>query len=175
MQNHLFAVLMGSAVLCLTGGCASNPPPATQAARVVAMQCDSPSTEREGAQVLSSASVLAVEPIYSHTLTANNDSEERVSGAKLLVRPPMGITAEQMTRVLQCRSARILLGQLASDAISSDPYWLPDTWVSIEVKPEAGNFAITASADTVHDNLELLGRVKKYADQHMLAVDPGLP
>jgi hypothetical protein len=179
MQSHPFAMLTVGMTLCvgsaLTSACASNPPPAAQAARVASMQCDSPSTEHDAAQMLNSAAVLDVKPVYSHIGTANNGSEERVSGAKLVVRPPAGVTAEQMTRILQCRSARILLGQMASDAVSSDPYWLPDTWVNIDVKPENGNFAITASADTVHDNLELFGRVKKYADQHMLAVDPGLP
>jgi hypothetical protein len=179
MQSHPFAVLTVGMTLCvasaLTSACASNPPPAAQAAAVVSMQCDSPATEQDAAQILNSAAVLDVKPVYSHIGTANNGSEERVSGAKLVVRPPAGVTAEQMTRILQCRSARILLGQMASDAVSSDPYWLPDTWVNIDVKPENGNFAITASADTVHDNLALFGRVKRYADQHMLAVDPGLP
>jgi hypothetical protein len=175
MLSHPFAVLTVGMTVCLASACASNPPPTAQAARVVSLQCDAPSSERDAAQVLKSAAVLEVKPIYSHMSTANNGSEDRVSGAKLVVRPPAGVTAEEMTRLLQCRSARILLGQMASDAVSSDPYWLPDTWVNIDVKPENGNFAITASADTVHDNIELFGRVKKYADQRMLAVDPGLP
>jgi hypothetical protein len=108
-------------------------------------------------------------------LTANNDSEERVNGAELLVRPPAGVSAEQMTRILQCHSARILLGQIRRDAILEDPYWLPDTWVNIEVRPENGNFAITVSADSVRDNLQVFARVRKYADQHMLAADPTQP
>jgi hypothetical protein len=72
-------------------------------------------------------------------MTSNNNSEERVSGAKLIVRPPAGVSAEQMTRVLQCHGARVLLGRVDSSAIPDDPYWLPDAWVHIDVRPENGN------------------------------------
>jgi hypothetical protein len=47
--------------------------------------------------------------------------------------------------------------------------------VNINVKPENGNFAITISADSVHDNLQVFGRANHYADDHMMATDPGLP
>ena len=122
-----------------------------------------------------STRVLAVEPLYSHVITSNNNSEERVAGAKLLVRPPNGVTADQFTRALQCHSARVLLGQVNPAVVPNDPYWLPDSWVNINVKPENGNFAITISADTVHDNLQVFGRANHYADDHMMATDPGLP
>jgi hypothetical protein len=118
--------------------------------------------------------VFSVEPLYSHIMTASG-SEERVDGVKLLVRPPPGVSADQMTRILQCHSARVLLGQVNPDAVRSDPYWLPDSWVNIQVTPENGNFAVTVSADTVRDNLKVFGRANRYADDHMLATDPELP
>jgi hypothetical protein len=102
-------------------------------------------------------------------------SEERVDGVKLLVRPPPGISAEQMTRILQCHGARALLGQVNRDAVRNDPYWLPDSWVNIKVTSENGNFAIKVSADTVRDNLKVFGLANHYADDHMLATDPELP
>ena len=119
--------------------------------------------------------MLDFQPVYSHVPTSNNNSEERVNGAKLLIRPPKGVSAEEMTRILQCHSARVLLGQVSPAAVPNDPYWLPDTWVDIEVKPEQGNFAVTVSADSVSSNLQVLGRAHSYADEHMLATDPGLP
>jgi hypothetical protein len=85
------------------------------------------------------------------------------------------MSSEQMTRVLQCHSARVLLGQVNSNTVPNDPYWLPDTWVNIEVKPENGNFAIALSADSVRENLQVYGRANHYADDHMVAADPGLP
>jgi hypothetical protein len=160
-------------VLSLTSACASSPVPATKAAGVEQLQCDASVSAKDS--LVRSTRVLVVEPIYSHSMTSKNNSEERVSGAKLLIRPPAGVSAEDMTRILQCHSARELLGKLNPDAVKNDPFWLPDAWVNIDVKPENGNFAVTLSADSVHDNLEVFGRANHYADDHMLATDPGLP
>jgi hypothetical protein len=126
------------------------------------------------AALVRSTKVLSVEPLYSHIMTSNT-SEQRVDGAKLLVRPPSGVSAEKMTRILQCHSARVLLGQVNRDAVRHDPYWLPDRWVNIQVKPENGNFMIIVSADTVHEGLEVLAHANQYADEHTTAAEPDLP
>jgi hypothetical protein len=172
MRNSLKAFLT-IAVLSSASACASTPPPTTQAAGIERLQCDASATAQDG--LVRSTRVLAVEPLYSHVMTSRNNSEERVSGAKLLVRPPKGVSAEELTRILQCHSARVLLGQVNRDTVPNDPYWLPDTWVDIDVKPENGNFAITVSAHSVDENLEVFGRANHYADDHMIATDPGLP
>jgi hypothetical protein len=171
MKSYLLATLAMGA-LSLASACASQPRATAQAADVERMQCDPSATSQDS--LVRSIAVLHVQPLYSHVRT-NNTSEERVNGAKLLVRPPQGVSAEQLTRVLQCHSARVLLGQLNSNAVPNDPYWLPDTWVNIDVKSENGNFAVTVSADSVRDNLQVYGRANHYADEHMLATDPGLP
>jgi hypothetical protein len=172
MKTYLTGVTAAVGALVLAA-CSSAPPPSAKAAGVERLQCDSASASQD--DLVRSTHVLAVEPLYSHVITSNNNSEERVAGAKLLVRPPNGVTADQLTRVLQCHSARVLLGQVSSAATPNDPYWLPDTWVNINVKPENGNFAITITADSVHDNLAVFGRANHYADDHMVATDPGLP
>jgi|SRR5580704_2548241 hypothetical protein len=171
MQRYLLATLATGA-LSLASACASQPGATAQAAGVERMQCDASSTAQDN--LVRSIAVLRVEPAYSHVRT-NNSSEERVNGAKLLVRPPKGVTADQLTRILQCHSARVLLGQLNSNAVPNDPYWLPDRWVNIDVRSENGNFVVTVSADTVRDNLQVYGRANHYADEHTLATDPGLP
>ena len=66
-------------------------------------------------------------------------------------------------------------GQLDRDSVPNDPYWLPDTWVTIDVKAEEGHFAVTLSADTVRDNLRVYSRANRYADEHALANGSGLP
>jgi hypothetical protein len=170
MKSYLVATFAMGA-LSLTA-CAGQPRATVQAADVERMQCDASATSQDS--LVRSIAVLHVQPLYSHVRT-NNTSEERVNGAKLLVRPPQGVSAEQLTRVLQCHSARVLLGQLSGTAVPNDPYWLPDTWVNIDVKSENGNFAVTVSADSVRDNLQVYGRANHYADEHMLATDPGLP
>jgi len=160
---------------CSCGGVCGDPPPTTTAAGVERMQCDGSASPQEELGLLRSTSVLRVEPLYSHVSTSNNNSEERVNGAELIVRPPKGVTAEQMTRILQCHSARMLLGKVDKAAVPNDPYWLPDTWLNIEVKPSDGNFAVTISADSVHDNLQVFGRATHYANERAIATEPGLP
>jgi len=169
MNRYLSATLAVGALSL--AACAAEPRATVQAAGVERMQCEPGAT---GESLVRSIAVLRVQPLYSHVRTANT-SEERVNGAKLLVRPPQGVGAEQLTRALQCHSARVLLGQISRDAIPNDPYWLPDTWVAIDVTPEDGNFAVTVSAETVRDNLAVFGRANHYADAHMVASDPGLP
>jgi hypothetical protein len=171
MKSYLLATFAMGA-LSLASACAGQPRATVQAAGVERMQCDASATSQDS--LVRSIAVLHVQPLYSHVRT-NNTSEERVNGAKLLVRPPQGVSAEELTRVLQCHSARVLLGQLSGTAVPNDPYWLPDTWVNIDVKSENGNFAVTVSADSVRDNLQVYGRANHYADEHMLATDPGLP
>jgi hypothetical protein len=160
--------------LCATSACASSPPPQARAASVERVQCEPTATGSDTDRLIRSTTVIAVEPIYSDIITSNT-SEKRVAGAKLVVRPPPGVTADEMTRLLQCHSARVLLGQVSGSAITNDPYWLADTWVDIQVTPEDGNFAITLSADSVRDNLKVYGRASRYADDHALATEPGLP
>lgn len=174
MRTYLTTGAAAAAMASLTWGCASNSPPTVKAARIEQMQCEPGETAQNQEQLIRSTRVLHVEPLYSHVRTSNNDAEERVSGAKLLVRPPQGMSAEQMTRLLQCHSARALLGQVDAQAFANDPYWLPDTWISIDVKPESGNFAVTLSADSVRDNLKVFSRANRYGEQQM-AAQPELP
>jgi hypothetical protein len=169
-MNRYLSLAMCAAAAVASAACSVETRPAARAADVERVQCDaSPAAQDD---VVRSMRVISVEPIYAH-IRSNSNSEERVNGAKLLVRPTQGMTADQLTRMLQCHSARVLLGQVASKA-ANDPYSLPDRWVTIEVTPENGNFAVTISADTVRDNLEVYGRANHYADEHMLATDPGL-
>ena len=44
--------------------------------------------------------------------------------------------------------------------------------MNIEVKPEDGNFAVTVSADSIDENLQVFGRANHYADDHMVATIP---
>jgi hypothetical protein len=161
---------------CLATGCASSPPrPAAKAASVERMQCEAGDAAL-GQDLLGSAKVLDVQPLYAYVPTlSNNNTDERIHGAKLLVRPPPGVSAEQMTRALQCRTASIWLGQVPPAEAANDPYWLPDAWTRIRVTPEDGNFSITVEADSTRDDLRVFRQVHLYARQRMLAGDPVLP
>jgi hypothetical protein len=122
--------------------------------------------------MLETTTVLRAEPLYSHIITGKNNAEERVSGAKLLIRPPAGVSAERLTRTLQCHSARVLLGQVDRSQFPDDPYFLPDAWLDIDVKPEAGNYAVTLQADSVSRNLQVLSQASAFAGAHRATATP---
>jgi hypothetical protein len=147
--------------------CAIAVPPATQAAQVERVQCDSGAAEANDLRIVQGASVIAAEPLYSHVLTGTG-AEERIDGAKLIIRPPADVSADRMTRILQCHGARALLGKVERSSLSDDPFWLPDTWVSVEVKVEDGNYAVTLEAGDTSGNLKVAARARAFAAAHPL-------
>lgn len=154
------------AASCFAVGCAANPTPTAKAVQVEQLQCDPSTSPQEDARILETTKVISAERIYSNVPTAYNDIERRVNGAKLLVRPPEGVSPERMTRILQCHSARQLLGQTNLPEVAKDPYSLPGTWLDIRVTPEDGNYAITIEADTIDKSLQVYARAVAYADAH---------
>jgi hypothetical protein len=160
--------LVSSLVVAACGCLANVPPPSVKAAHVERIQCETAADPGADAHLLASARVVSFEPVYSHFLSGRNNSEDRVTGAKLLLRPPDGFTAEKMTRVLQCHSARALLGQVDAGVVANDPYWLPGAWLDIDVVPEQGNFAVTLHAAEIRDNLLVLARAEAFARAHRI-------
>ena len=160
----VFSVLAG-AFISFT--CSPGPPWAKTAAQVERLQCEAGRSESEQRQVvpLETMQVVGVEPLYAHILTGNSNAENRVGGVKIHVLPPADMSANELTRVLQCHSARALLGQIDSPRIPGDPFWLPGSWLDIDVKADDGEFAILLRADTVSNNLELLARANAFAVQ----------
>ena len=161
--------------LCLPGGfaafalclvaCAEPAVPSTTAARVESLQC--PGVRQDEVAVVQRLSVLSATPIYTVQPSKDGDGQ-RVSGVKLVVRPPEGdgVTPERLTRTLQCHTARALLGQVDRSQLADDPYWLPDEWLDISVVSEDGNYAVALRADSIAKNLEVLNRVTSYARTH---------
>jgi hypothetical protein len=153
-------------------GCASTPAPTVKAAIVEQRQCDESTSPQEAARILGTTKVISSEPIYSNVPTAYDDIERRANGAKLVIRPPDGVSAERMTRILQCDSARQLLGRTDRAELANDPYWLPDAWVDIRVTPEDGNYAVTLEGDSIAKSLQIYARAVAYADAHPVATYP---
>lgn len=175
-MTHLPAVLLVSSatVALFSYGCASATP-TVRAAQVQNQQCDGSALASNDEQVLKSTTVLKVAPLYGHVHTSYNDYEARVNGATIYVQPPAGVDADQMTRILQCHNARVVLGQVAQADAANDPYTLPNGWVDIDVKREMGTYAVTISADSVHNGLEVLARAHAYADSRTPAVNSNQP
>jgi len=162
-------------VSLLAAACSVGRPAAVTAAEVERVQCDGSTTRDSELRLLRSIKVLDVEPLYSFAHSSYMHGEERVVGAKLLIRPPAGTTAETLTRILQCRNARLLLGQGDVTAVPHDPYSLPNAWVNVEVTSQDGNFAVALTAESFGDNLTVLDRAKTYAEDHVLASEGDRP
>ena len=171
IRPQAISIAFGVAFVLAVLACETGVPPATAAASAERLQCDSRVTAPAVTELLQANTVLYVTPLHHHIIVNPNNSEDRIAGAKLVLRPPTGVTAEELTRILQCHSARVLLGKVSPADIPDDPYWLADRWLDIQVTPENGNFAVTVVADSVHDNIEVLGRATRYAHEHMLAVE----
>jgi hypothetical protein len=169
-MTRYVSALVGTGV-ALLAGCSMNTSATTKAVQVEHAQCAGARTAQDDLRLLETTTVLRAEPIYSHVHT-NSNEEDRVSGAKLLIRAPEGVTADRFALVLQCHSARALLGQVDRSQLGDDPYWLPGAWVDIDVTPEAGNFAVTLRSDSVSKNLQVLNRATAFAGTHRETATP---
>ncbi len=167
----VLSVLVAAGLALGGTACAAKVTPTAKAASVEQLQCDR-RAPGEDVRLLQGTTVLGASPLYSHVISGKNDSEDRVTGAKLLVRPPEGVSPERLTRVLQCHSAKALLGQIDTSAYASDPYWLPDAWLDIQVKPENGNYEVVLRAESIPDGLEVLHRATAFAESHRNVGDP---
>jgi hypothetical protein len=86
----------------------------------------------------------------------------QIFGARLAVRPPEGVTAAELAQALRCHGAQALLQ--AGERLENDPFFLPDSWVDIDVAPrERGIFVVTLTGETVTDNIRVLRRAKAFA------------
>jgi len=165
-MNKLSLVVVAAGFACAGTGCAERVAPSAKAASVQQLQCDRGATSGDDVRLLQATTVIAAHPLYSHVISGKNDGEDRVTGARLTVRPPEGVSPERLTRVIQCHSARALLGQVDPAAFANDPYWLPDAWLDIQVVPENGNYQVVLRADNIPDGLQVLHRATAFAESH---------
>jgi hypothetical protein len=156
-QAATIALLVGVGSL----SCASVAPQ-TKAAEVEHLQCDPSSSDEVDLQLLAGMTVLSVHPIYSYVHTATTGTDKRVAGTKLLIRPPEGIDSSRVVRMLQCHSARAVLGHLDRSRFPGDPFWLDGAWLEIDVQPETGNLAVSVAADDISKNLAILERARTF-------------
>lgn len=157
-------LMIGATAAIFVSACAAGMPPTAKATQVERAQCAKGDVQ-DDVQLLQSAKVLKAEPLYARILTKTGE-EERVNGATLVIRAPEGVSADKLAQLLQCHSAAVLLGQIDNSKFANDPTWLPNAWLDIDVKPQAGNFAVTLSANTVARNLLVLQRATAFADTH---------
>jgi hypothetical protein len=168
---------LGSSVLawlgCLACACGSQPPPSAKAVTAEQIQCTrSPTVDEEQVlRLMQGTTVIKSQPLYSLVPTKADQPEARVNGATLVVQPAAGVTAEEMTRALQCHSARAVLSQTSSSSFAVDPFVLPGSWLDINVEQMQGRYAVTIAARNVHDGLRVLQNANAFAENRGGAVD----
>jgi hypothetical protein len=160
MLVFVAAVVGGAAPSC--AGVA----PATRAVEVERLQCEGGEDAADAAALMQATAILNVAPMYSQVHSATTGTESRLSGVRLLMRPPELFGADRTLRILQCHGARGVLGRLDPSRIPDDPYWLPGAWLDIDLAHEAGNFVVTVQADSIPKNLQVLERARAFASTH---------
>jgi hypothetical protein len=151
---------MATVLGLLSGACSAPVPLPARAASMEANECrDAPPADEE-ARALESIRVLEARPKF-HQNACNGVCT--VWGVYLVVQPPAGADPEHFARMLRCHNLRVLDGEVDPSRIPNDPYGLRDTWLEIDVKPDAGRYVVTLVGDHVSDTLRILQRAKAYA------------
>ena len=157
----LLIVLLGTSL----GGCTLLIPgtmPHERSADAVDQERHRCDAEPVDPRLYSPAIVERVSPHYGYVMGGPNGRETHLTGADLEVRPLPGVTAEVLERGLMCRSAKLVL-QHASP-LPSEPYFLPDGWVKVDVHSGNGSFVISLIAeDDVHGR-EILDRAQGFVE-----------
>ncbi len=154
---------MVTALGLLAGACATPVSLPARAASMAANECRDALPAEEEARAIESIQVLEARPKF-HQNACNGVCT--VWGVYLVVRPPGGVDPERFARILRCHNLRVLDGEVDASRIPNDPYGLRDSWLEIEVKPDAGNYIVTLVGDHVSDTLRILQRAKAYSAAH---------
>jgi hypothetical protein len=144
--------------LGLTYGCENAQPAQSAADQALAQRarCTAEFGDAAIAGVLDGSAIERVDPLYSSS--ASKSSNTRLMGAALVVRPASGETAEWLDRALECHSAQQLEAQARGLAARSDPFWLPNSGVQIDVTSAGDGFRVQVSGATSADARAILAR-----------------
>jgi hypothetical protein len=151
----------------LSCACTGSAPLNAKAAEVERRECTGAQASADELRVRQATTVLKVEPEHYWDLCFGI---AKITGTRLLVRGPAGVSSEQLARNLQCASARASLDREDPDGLPKDPYGLPGAWVDVDVAPEGENLAVTLRAESVSNNIRLFHRARAFAaSQHSQA------
>lgn len=149
----------GIASLC---ACSESVPFPVRAARVEQRECAGTEAQ-DDLRALEAMTVVSAQSKCQENYCSGG---KQVFGVKLVLRQPAGVSAEQLARTLRCHNASVFLGRVDASQLPDDPYWLPDSWVDIDVRAEAGMLVVTLVGDTVEQNIRLLRRATAFAAAH---------
>jgi len=153
-----FAAVLGSGLLL---GCEAAPTaqsPAGQAAAFQQGRCAAQLGEQAVAKILDGSAVERVEPLYS--VSSSKTSNSRLLGAAIEVVPVRGETAEWLARALECHGAQQVMLHASGDPLKSDPFFLPESMVQIDVASAGDGYRVTVSSTSSAEAREILDRAQ---------------
>ncbi len=151
---------VASALFC---SCETGLPLPARAAQVEQLQCQGMPAGQDELRSIEHMTVLKAES-KCHVDYCNGAAQ--VFGVRLVVRPSQPTSASELATLLRCHGARATLGKIDLSQDPSDPYWLPDSWVDIEVREDGGDFLVTLTGQSVTDNIHILRRATAFASIH---------
>lgn len=151
---------------CATWACVHEPTPVERAVLVARVQCTDPRVSMDEARVVRETAVITVEPITFVAWSARQQGGRALGGTKLVVNPPVGVSADELARVLQCHTAKALLGEVDPAGLAGDPFYLVNGWIDSQVSSEDGFLVVKLRADSIWQNLIVLRRATAFAKTH---------
>jgi hypothetical protein len=174
MQSLTFALRLGrvgvvgravvAALPCFAPACESSRPPKTpadQATFVERTRCLPEDDDKQLTPILSCEALQGVRPLYNTIEGTKSGVQSELRGAVLAVSALPGVTAEWLDRALECHGARALLGHLSPAA--NDPFFVPGTFVDVDVLPAKDGFDIEVVAYSSEDARAVLDRATAFA------------
>jgi len=104
-------------------------------------------------------SVESAEPLYIN-VRLGKTWDSRLLGARLSLPARPGWTPQWLERTLRCHEASSALQRESAPA--ADPFWLPDSWVDIEVVPDRAAFAAILRVNSVAEGRQVYGRAQDF-------------
>jgi hypothetical protein len=163
MSCVALSMVLGSGLLF---GCQSAPPVRSQAAAVERTRCTPDLGDAAVASILDGSAVERVDPLYDGAGSSRTELS-RLRGAAILVRPAPGETAEWLDRALECHGAQLTAHGSGSVAqTNTDPFWLPDSLVQVEVTSAGDSFLVHVTSGSTAKAHEILSRAETLSSTH---------
>jgi hypothetical protein len=116
--------------------------------------------EADMAPLLSVGGIDTVQASYANVSSGVAALEKRLRGARIRVRPTLGMSSEGLTRSLECHQARVALAQI--EPLADDPYVLPGRWLDLDAASGRDTFDVTVSVDDFEDARLVLARARRF-------------
>ena len=103
--------------------------------------------------------VESAEPLYVN-VRLGKTWDTRLLGARVWLPARAGWTAQWLERTLRCHEATSAMQPGA--AAAADPFWLPDSWVDIEVVPDRAAFVAVLRVNRVDEGRQVYSRAQDF-------------